>query len=241
MGDLSVEPHAERFFTDGEATTAGHLHGALEDWDERVDPVGRKRAPHVVERRARFARYVGWAVGVSAVVCLAALARTVILPSTPVASLAPAANGATVNALEAPAPRAERPAAAPLAPAVVAAPKVEVAPAPAASEPASAKAEGAPAEPPATTSAEAAPPASDKTALEEKNDARRALERGKLTESIEAGERAVALDPQDGEAWLLLGAAYQDKGKVGEARRCYAACLKQGKRGPLGECQAMLR
>jgi Flp pilus assembly protein TadD len=125
----------------------------------------------------------------------------------------------------------------------VEAPKVEVptAASPAVGEPTSPKAEGALAEAPATTNAGTATPTSDKTALEEKNDARRALERGKVTESIEAGERAVALDPQDGEAWLLLGAAYQEKGKLGDARRCYAACLKQGKRGPLGECQAMLR
>ena len=80
----------------------------------------------------------------------------------------------------------------------------------------------------------------DKTAPQEKVDARRNLERGKLVEAIEAGERSVALDPQDGEAWLLLGAAYQEKGKNAEARRCYKACLSEGKRGPLGECRAML-
>ena len=97
---------------------------------------------------------------------------------------------------------------------------------------------GARAEEPATG---ARAPVSDKTAAEETKDARKALERGKPGDAIEAGERSVALDPTDGEAWLLLGAAYQEKGKIVDARRCYTACLKEGKRGPLQECGAMLR
>jgi hypothetical protein len=71
--------------------------------------------------------------------------------------------------------------------------------------------------------------------------ARKELSRGHAKQSIEAGERAVALDPTDGEAWLVLGAAYQQRGAIADARRCYKACLSQGKRGPRGECSAMLR
>ena len=86
------------------------------------------------------------------------------------------------------------------------------------------------------------PPAPDpKAAAQEKRDCRSFLERGALKKAVEAGERSVALDPTDGEAWLLLGAAYQTQGKAGEARRCFTACLKQGKRGSLGECRAMLQ
>ena len=33
----------------------------------------------------------------------------------------------------------------------------------------------------------------------------------------------------------------QEKGKPGEARRCFNACLKQGKKGPIGECRQMLQ
>src|SRR5262249_47877885 len=88
----------------------------------------------------------------------------------------------------------------------------------------------------------AVPPAtSDKTAAQEKKDAQAFLERGKIQDSIDAGERSVALDPSDGEAWLILGAAYQMKGKAAEARRCFLSCMKEGKRGPVRECQAMLR
>ena len=94
---------------------------------------------------------------------------------------------------------------------------------------------------PAESAKPADPSTPTKTALEEKKDCQRALDRGKAKDAIAAGERSVALDPTDGEAWLLLGAAYQESGKGGEARRCYTACIKEGKRGPKGECAAMLR
>jgi hypothetical protein len=90
--------------------------------------------------------------------------------------------------------------------------------------------------------AAAAPAAAgDKTAAQEKKASQAALERGKIQEAIDAGERSVALDPTDGEAWLILGAAYQMKGKAADARRCFISCTKQGKKGPIGECAAMLR
>ena len=79
------------------------------------------------------------------------------------------------------------------------------------------------------------------TGAQEKERSRSALERGRVAESIAAGERAVALDPADAEAWLILGAAYQQKGDAKSAARSFKACVDQGKRGPKGECAAMLR
>jgi Flp pilus assembly protein TadD len=98
--------------------------------------------------------------------------------------------------------------------------------------------------PPADTATAApapteAPELDPKAAAKEKNSARSLLERGKMGDAIEAGERSVALDPTDGEAWLILGAAYQEKGDMKNARRSYKACLEQGKRGPKYECAAM--
>ena len=90
----------------------------------------------------------------------------------------------------------------------------------------------------------AAAPATDtpaKSALEEKRDASRLLERGKTKDAIAAGERSVALDPTDGEAWLVLGAAYQQIGKNADAHRCFTSCIKEGKHGPISECRAMLQ
>jgi tetratricopeptide (TPR) repeat protein len=94
----------------------------------------------------------------------------------------------------------------------------------------------------AAGAAPAAAPAAEpdpKAAAKEKNTCRIALERGKLADAIEAGEKSVALDPTDAEAWLILGAAYQEKGNMKDARRCYHACITEGKRGPKYECMAM--
>ena len=241
-GDLAVEPIAARFFSEGELVT--HGESEEEPWEQATpDKAQRKSHPHVVKRRQRFARYVRWAVGGAAVVCLAALARTTLMPHR-----APTALAAASQALVALEPVV---AAAPAAPPVEAKvdfpvstrlqeSKVEE---PKAPEPAAAAPEPAKATEPAKVDEPKAPVVApgDKTALEEKSVARRNLERGKLAEAIEAGERSVALDPADGEAWLLLGATYQEKGNRAEAQRCYASCLREGKRGPLGECRAMIR
>ncbi|MDP9152343.1 MAG: tetratricopeptide repeat protein, partial [Myxococcota bacterium] len=80
-----------------------------------------------------------------------------------------------------------------------------------------------------------------RAAAKAKTAATSALERGNLAAAVEAGERSVALDPTDGEAWLILGAAYQQKGDTRGAVRSFKACLQQGKRGPKSECAAMLR
>ncbi len=237
VGDLSVEPIADRFFSEGELVAA-RVHGndESEDWDQRAHKSVRKSLPEVVQRRARFAKYVRWAVGGAAVVCLAALARTAVPPSASGsgerasaarASLEAAPVAATVSPEAPVAPPVEKAAAAEVvqAPDSVAAPVVAVP-----------TAEPTPAPTPA-----AAAGGDEKTALQEKNDSRRALERGKIADAIAAGERSVALDPTDGEAWLLLGAAYQEKGNNAEARRCYSSCIKEGKRGPVGECRAMIR
>ena len=79
-----------------------------------------------------------------------------------------------------------------------------------------------------------------KNAWQEKQAAKAALERGSNGAAVAAGERAVALDPSDGEAWLVLGGAYQAMGNAGQAKRCYNACVSQGKKGPIGDCKDML-
>ncbi len=79
-----------------------------------------------------------------------------------------------------------------------------------------------------------------KTAWQEKQAAKAALEGGANGAAVAAGERSVALDPSDGEAWLVLGAAYQALGNGGQAKRAYNACINQGKKGPIDECRQML-
>ncbi len=84
------------------------------------------------------------------------------------------------------------------------------------------------------------PAETPKTAYQEKISAKAALERGSNGAAIAAGERSVALDPSDGEAWLVLGGAYQAMGNNGQAKRCYNACVSQGKKGPISDCRDML-
>jgi hypothetical protein len=80
-----------------------------------------------------------------------------------------------------------------------------------------------------------------KSAGQEKRTCQGLLDQGAFAKAVEAGERSVALDPTDGEAWLLLGAAYQSMGKNAEARRSFSSCIAEAKKGPIGECRAMLR
>jgi hypothetical protein len=152
-------------------------------------------------------------------------------PSEPTAAAAPA---------EAPAPAAQpQPAANPAPPQVQPA-----APAPPASQAVAAIAPTTAAAGTATGAGATAVPAAaipaSASAAREKEHSRSALERSSLAESIGAGERSVALDASDAEAWLILGAAYQAKGDSRNAARCFKSCTDRSTHGPRGECAAML-
>jgi tetratricopeptide (TPR) repeat protein len=258
--DAIVDAASEQFFS--EADLSVH-RAALEERDDEeswpaAEKAKQKARPEVVQRRARFARYVTWAVGAAAVVCLAAFVRTALAPraSSSLTSSRVAANALAVEApKESPAPptteepkAAEPQAAEPKAadPGVVAANAANAATAAAAATAATEPSEepapvAAPSSEPKAAEPSPATTADPKAAAEAKRESQRALERGKVADAIEAGKRSVALDATDGEAWLILGAAYQQKGDMAEARAAYKACLHEGKRGPRGECAAMLR
>ncbi|MGD0676042.1 MAG: hypothetical protein ABSC94_11515 [Polyangiaceae bacterium] len=70
---------------------------------------------------------------------------------------------------------------------------------------------------------------------------RAALERGHVGQAVAAGERSVALDATDAEAWLILGASYQEKGDLQNARRCYRTCVQARGESSRSECIRMLR
>jgi Flp pilus assembly protein TadD len=241
----------------------GHHSDPLLEVEERDARALLKATPVVAQRRAQLARYVKFAVAASSVLCLAALVKVAVAHNAtddgvrrPVAAAhaAPVQTVATVETAAPAAPPAatqEAPAAPPAETAAPAAePVATAAPTAAPAEPPAAPAEPTAAvaptaapeakDPPAVAAADAPPPELDpKAALKEKNACRSSLERGKLADAIEAGERSVALDPTDAEAWLILGASYQEKGDMKNARRSYKACLDQGKRGPKYECAAM--
>ncbi len=239
------ESIAERFFSDADVSRHLLSHAAAEAHEDALtvlDKVQRKSHPVVVERRQRLGRYVKWAVAVAAVVCLAAVIRTTMSsstsPPTPTAEPVIKPTEPLPPTVAAPTP----------APSAVASaeptPSTSASAEPAASASTATSAE--PASPAPSASAEASPGPSNAEpvtgdAKEEKTKARTFLERRKIAEAIEAGQRSVALDPTDGEAWLILGAAYQEKGNMVEARKAYASCVKEGKTGPRQECAKMLR
>jgi hypothetical protein len=68
-----------------------------------------------------------------------------------------------------------------------------------------------------------------------------ALENGRSSEAIAAGERSVALDPTDAESWLVLAAGYDQGGRHPDALRCFASCVQLADHGPRGDCAALLR
>jgi tetratricopeptide (TPR) repeat protein len=88
---------------------------------------------------------------------------------------------------------------------------------------------------------DAVEPKTPSEAQEKKQGSQQALEKGKVALSIELGERAVELDPTDGDSWLILGAAYMQRADIKNARRCFSSCIKQATSGQRKECAAMLR
>ena len=198
----------------------------------------QKMSSHARARRAHLSRYVMWAVGAAAGILLLGVAIK-NLRGRP--SDEPVRHEVTHAAAAPPAPEEKT------------APVVEQAPPPVA-ETSSAKTDdktdtnAAEAKPDAAVAEVAEteqpkgdlPPEKPKNAWQEKQAAKAALERGSNGAAIAAGERSVALDATDAEAWLVLGAAYQAMGNVGQAKRAFKSCIAQGKKGPVSDCRDML-
>jgi hypothetical protein len=167
--------------------------------------------------------------------------NAVVAMATPPAPAPQPVQTAAVAPEQAPAPAEQAAPAEPQAAAPAATDPAAAAPSPAPTEQAAPSAAAPPAAEPAPTSTDTAeaPTPDPKEAAKAKRASQAALERGKLADAIESGERAVALDPADAEAWLILGAAYQEKGDQKNARRSFKACLEQSKRGPKWECAQM--
>jgi hypothetical protein len=81
----------------------------------------------------------------------------------------------------------------------------------------------------------------DQSASDAKKQSLHELELDHFVASIEAGERSVAEDPTDADAWLILGAAYLKRGAYADARRCFTTCGHQATHGDRFQCWALLR
>ena len=207
--------------------------------EEETDPrVLRHLSEEVQARRQKNVRYVMWAVLAFALLGGGGLYRYATRP----AEEHPAPSTTTSHAPPAPSSAAS-PTGATSVQAPTAAPSVSAAPALEAGASASVDAAASDAAPSPAASgddAELTPEERTKRAKAEKVKAQGALDRGAVQAAIDAGERSVALDETDGEAWLLLGAAYQEKGRLSDAQRAYQACTQKGKRGPIRDCAAMI-
>jgi cytochrome c-type biogenesis protein CcmH/NrfG len=233
---------SERLFFDGDPRANMAATSEPPEPAEVPARISRIASPEAERRRKKASTYVALVFGACTILVASATARGLFRKAEGSASAQTtlARSEAPKAAIAAPnAPNGANTAdlAAPAAATATAAPSI-----------ATAAATTANAAPAATTTAspDATPdriPAAGDPALAKvrKKAAQQALERGKPALAIEEGEAAVALDPEDGESWLILGAAYQEKGDPKKAREAFTSCLKQGKRGPKGECAAMLR
>jgi hypothetical protein len=198
-------------------------------------------------RRRYLTRYVAGAVSVAGVIGLAAIIRVTTARDASAAASPWRGTFALAASLPAAQPDTEQPSPGAGAPTAAAASPV---PDPAALadtpsgavDPAGAPPPGAADQPVAQDPpAPEIAPQSTLSAADAKRDAQRALEAGHVADAIEAGEQSVALDPTDADAWLVLGGAYQKKGRYADARGCFASCAEQARRGPRWECRALLR
>lgn len=223
----------------------------IEDVEIRDPKVVQKMSAAVQQRRNRLAKYVKWAVGISATLCLVAFVRQKLDVSPQEASARGAATTEVRRSPAATAP-AEPKSAAPAAPSAPSAqPAIEAttassAPASAAPSetaavppvaPSASEAPKPPVEPTASENEATTPPSEDdlKAARKLRLDANNALERGDLGKAIEAGEAAVKLDRTDGHAWYILGSAYMMKNDRVNQVRCFSRCL-DAKGGNKAEC-----
>ncbi len=191
---------------------SSHPPPALALPDENDEPaIDMRRSLVPPARRARHLRIVKASVLVCAFLCVAAGLRVVTVKGPSEVQAAQ-----PLAALTIPMPRVE--------PAPTVAPPPPPAPVPAA------ESAPAPAVDPRWPDAHAATRA-----------AVVALEAHRVDAAIDAATAATNLDPADGEAWLMLGAAYQDRGKLALAVDAYRTCKAQGRSDPRGECGAMLR
>ncbi|MFO0676089.1 MAG: tetratricopeptide repeat protein [Polyangiaceae bacterium] len=229
--DISIPPAPELdegFFADGERASRASLDGVSDTWNDDIeDPrVVRRHSVAGRARRAKLTKYVQWSLAFAAMLCFAAgirgsFGRTSTdgaersaLAATPMAlAVAPPTEVVLPSSVEG----------RPFDAVKVAAKAEEVPPVPALDE------TPAPAEETAPVDARA-----------EKKAARVALEKGAAALAIASAKKSVDADGTDAEAWLLLGAAYQETGRARDARQAFQSCAKEAKVGPISECRALL-
>ena len=67
------------------------------------------------------------------------------------------------------------------------------------------------------------------------------LARGNKTRALTLARQAVSANPDDADAWLVLGAACQASGDVAGAREAYRSCVGRARTADVSECRLLLR
>jgi hypothetical protein len=65
------------------------------------------------------------------------------------------------------------------------------------------------------------------------------LNRGNRKDAMVKAREAIAADPSEAMAYLLLGSALQDSGKWKDGIEAYSDCVRTATKGPVNECRAM--
>ena len=65
------------------------------------------------------------------------------------------------------------------------------------------------------------------------------LNRGNRKDAMVKAHEAIAADPSEAMAYLLLGSALQDSGKWKDGIEAYSECVRNATKGPVNECRAM--
>ena len=219
-------------------------HGEHEDHDD----AGRVHAlsPATIARQARLRRVVAGVVAFAGVITLAVVGKTLAAgkqPATGMPMKPPVVQEARVE------PKPEEKAPPPPVKTAEAVPVAVVAP--------TASAEVAKVEPDPKADAKAAEDAKKaaedaKKAEEPKKveatggdvkaltkEAESFLNRGNRKDAMVKAHEAIAADPSEAMAYLLLGSALQDSGKWKDGIEAYSECVRNATKGPVNECRAM--
>ena len=69
-----------------------------------------------------------------------------------------------------------------------------------------------------------------------RQEARRLLESGQIDPGVAAARRAIELNPNDPECYVLLAAGLQDQGRWAESREVFSRCVRKSNTGINAEC-----
>jgi type IV secretory pathway VirB10-like protein len=219
-------------------------HGEHEDHDEAGGVHVLSAA--TIARRARLRRVVAGVVAFAGVITLAVVGKTLAAGKQPATSMPMKPTVVQEARVE---PKPEEKAAPPPVKTAEAAPVAVVAP--------TASADVAKVEPDPKADAKAAEDAKKaaedaKKAEEPKKaeasggdvkaltkEAESFLNRGNRKDAMVKAREAIAADPNEAMAYLLLGSALQDSGKWKDGIEAYSECVRNATKGPVNECRAM--